>query len=58
MSVQRVADVLSQAYRTLLDVAKKQMSTSPKVHPQVICSTPMQKAATAPLRDKLRFFRP
>jgi hypothetical protein len=43
---------------TLLEVAKKHISTRPKVHPQVMCSTPITKAATAPLADRLRFFNP
>jgi hypothetical protein len=43
---------------TLLEVAKKQMRASPNVQPHVMCSTPMQNAATAPLADKLRFFSP
>jgi NAD(P)H-dependent FMN reductase len=43
---------------TLLDVAKKHMSTRPNVQPHVICSTPMQKAATAPCQHKLRLLSP
>jgi hypothetical protein len=43
---------------TLLDVAKKHMSTSPNVQPHVMCSTPIQKAATAPCQLKLRLLSP
>lgn len=43
---------------TLLDVAKKQINTSPNVQLHVMCSTPMQNAAAAPLADRLRFRRP
>lgn len=43
---------------TLLEVAKKQISTSPKVQPHVMCSTPMWKAAAAPEGDRERLLSP